>query len=110
MTTKELIRKKFADLYMEYKEKFHQTGDSYFLGIIDGLDMTNRVLNTLPDEPVTDCNDLEKEYKEYVDNNPVFSKLVNRNAGISIARHFAEWGAEHLRDATKKISEDLEAE
>lgn len=42
-------------------------------------------------------NDLEEEYKEYVDEDPVFSKLVNRNAGLGIARHFAEWGKNNLK-------------
>lgn len=36
--------------------------------------------------------DLEKEYKEYVEDDPVFSKLVNRYAGIIIAKHFYELG------------------
>ena len=40
---------------------------------------------------------LEEEYKNYVENDPVYSKLVNRIAGLSIARHFAKWGAEHLK-------------
>ena len=59
---------------------------------------------TLNDDDMTeDCQekerpiDLEEEYKDYVENNPVYSKLVNRNAGLGIARHFAEWGAEHLK-------------
>ena len=36
--------------------------------------------------------DLEKEYKEYVEDDPVFSKLTNRNVGLVIARHFYELG------------------
>lgn len=36
--------------------------------------------------------DLDKEYKEYVEDDPVYSKLVNRNAGMSVARHFYELG------------------
>lgn len=36
--------------------------------------------------------DLEKEYKEYVEDDPVFSKLTNRNVGFAIARHFYELG------------------
>lgn len=37
--------------------------------------------------------DIEKEYAEFVDADPVYSKLVNGVAGRAIARHFAEWGA-----------------
>lgn len=36
--------------------------------------------------------DLEKEYKEYVEDDPVFRKLTNRNVGLAIARHFYELG------------------
>ena len=35
---------------------------------------------------------LEKEYKEYVEDDLVLSKLTNRNAGLVIARHFYELG------------------
>ena len=40
--------------------------------------------------------DIEKEYAEFVDADPVYSKLVNGVVGRAIARHFAEWGAIHL--------------
>ena len=36
--------------------------------------------------------DLKKEYKEYVEDDPVFSVLTNRNVGLAIARHFYELG------------------
>ena len=48
--TNELISKIKAEidkLYGEYKDKFHQSGDQYHLGLIDGLDMAERVLDTL---------------------------------------------------------------
>lgn len=50
MTNEELIPKIKAEidkLYGEYKDKFHQRGDQYHLGLIDGLDMAERVLDTL---------------------------------------------------------------
>lgn len=40
--------------------------------------------------------DLEKEYEEYVDKDPVFGKLINHFAGITVARHFAEWQKEQM--------------
>lgn len=43
------------------------------------------------------CEGLEEEYKNYVENDPVYSKLANGIVGLSIARHFAQWGAEHLK-------------
>ena len=36
--------------------------------------------------------DLEKEYDNEFFKDPVFDKLVNRNAGIVIAKHFYELG------------------
>ena len=36
--------------------------------------------------------DFEKEYKEYVDEDPVYSKLVNNIVGKAIAKHFFELG------------------
>ena len=36
--------------------------------------------------------DLKKEYKEYVEDDPVFSILTNRNVGLAIARYFYELG------------------
>ena len=48
---------------------------------------------------------LEEEYKDYVERDPVYSKLVNRNAGLDIARHFAKWGAEH-RGSSEVPKED----
>lgn len=35
---------------------------------------------------------LEEEYKDYVENDPVYSKLVNGIAGRGIAHHFYELG------------------
>lgn len=36
--------------------------------------------------------DLEKEYDNEFFKEPVFRKLINRNAGIAIAKHFYELG------------------
>lgn len=62
------------------------------LGYSFALDDFNEFLDTLSEEP---DKSLEEEYKDYVENDPVYSKLVNRIAGLSVARHFAQWGAEH---------------
>lgn len=116
---KELMREKIDSFYAEYKAKFHQNGDSYHMGIIDGLDMAERILDTMPDEPVTDFHDLEEEIDLYMEKNYDYNSeydTLTPNDGFffspchfrNLARHFAKWGADHLRDATKKISEDLE--
>ena len=49
-------------------------------------------LSTLESEKPMNQEGLEEEYKDYVENDPVYSKLVNRNAGLGIARHFYELG------------------
>ena len=65
-------------------------------------------LDTLESEKPMNQEELEEEYKDYVVNDPVYSKLVNRNAGLVIARHFAQWGAKHLADDSKTSPNDLE--
>lgn len=46
----EKMRQEIDKLYGEYKDKFHQSGDQYHLGLIDGLDMAERVLDTLEEK------------------------------------------------------------
>lgn len=54
-------------------------------------------IDSLPEEePSKDLN-LDKEYNDFVESDPVYSKLVNNIVGKAIARHFAEWGAKHLK-------------
>lgn len=60
----EQIKTKIDKLYCEYKDKFHQCGDQYHLGLIDGLDMAERVLDKLESEkPVQ--KDLEEAAIKY---------------------------------------------
>lgn len=42
--------------------------------------------------------DLEKEYKEYVEEDPVYNKLVNGIVGKAIAKHFFELGLRTKED------------
>ena len=79
----------------------YQNAEGYTWALDDLLSF----IDTLSEEP---DKSLEEEYKDYVENDPVYSKLVNRIAGLSVARHFAQWGAEHLRDTTKMIDKSLE--
>jgi len=46
------------------------------------------ILNALEVEEV----DLEKEYKDFVEEDPVYNKLVNGIVGKAIAKHFYELG------------------
>lgn len=56
------------------------------------------LLNTLEVKEI----DLEKEYDNEFYKDPVFCKLVNRNAGISIAKHFFELGINAKKEETKQ--------
>ncbi len=109
MTTKELIREKIDSFYAEYKAKFHQNGEPYNLGIIDGLDMAERILDTLPDESVTDCHDLEEAAEKsarqyYVDGG--YSPFPNTEMASHIAGFKA--GAEWMK--TKMMEGAVEGE
>ena len=59
-----------------------------------------RIINSLQQEQPE--VDLEKEYEAYVANDPVFGKLINRFAGITVAKHFYELG---LRRAAEMYDE-----
>ena len=49
------------------------------------------ILKFLDTLEVKDVN-LEKEYKEFVEEDPVYNKLVNSIVGKAIAKHFFELG------------------
>lgn len=78
----EKIRAEIERLYQEHATR------EYLDEACLVLDELEDFLETIKEEPV----DLEKEYKEYVEDDPVFGKLINRNAGIVVARHFYELG------------------
>lgn len=50
--------------------------------------------------------DLEKEYDNEFFEDAVFGKLVNRNAGISIAKHFFELGLKVAQNEHKSCTTD----
>ena len=61
------------------------------------LDRLNRFLSTLKSEkPMSLEDDLEKEIKRYGEKN-----MFNIPAFQQVARHFAQWGAEHLATSGK---------
>lgn len=106
MTIIEQIKTKIDKLYCDYKDKFHQFGDQYHLGLIDGLDMAERVLDAIESEkPMQE--ELEEEIQHQVydllfDLDGVAIKGATAYATVDdvayIARHFAKWGAEHARE------------
>lgn len=78
----ELIDKSALVAEIERRVKEHHSG--YLVCLKDMLSF----LDTLEVKEV----DLEKEYDNEFFKDPIFGKLVNRNAGISIAKHFFEFG------------------
>ena len=64
--------------------------DDYALGFEQSLREVKNFINFLQQEhPEVD---LVTEYDEQFDSDAVYGKLVNRNAGIAIARHFYKLG------------------
>ena len=104
MSIKEQIRAEIERLYGKYKEKYDDTKLPYCEGLIDGLDLVEQFLDTLPEQPVEgleeeiemEWDSFNKHLAEYDDGTDevVWLNLVTFT---EIARHFAEWGAEHLK-------------
>ena len=90
----EKIRQKIEELYNGEAPK-HDPQCNFNDGYFTGIDAIAQFIDTLESEKPMNQEGLEEEYKDYVESDPVYSKLVNRNAGLGIARHFAQWGAEH---------------
>ena len=66
----------------------------------DGYEKAEKDLATTPTWEQPDV-DWEKEYEEYVEADPVFSKLINSYAGKAVARHFYELGRDVGNEARK---------
>ena len=76
-------------LVAEIDKRLHQLTDAAFDSMI-GRNLTEikDFLDTLEVKEV----DLEKEYKDFVEEDPVYNKLVNGIVGKAIAKHFFELG------------------
>lgn len=103
MTIIEQIKAEIDKLYGEYKDKFHQCGDQYHLGLIDGLDMAERVLDSLESEkPMQEGLEQEiiKCWQEWISpsNEQSVEGVLPLSEFAFYARHFAKWGAEHARE------------
>jgi len=79
---KELVDKKWKEL----ADKNVKVGGGKWDAEISTYLSVLRLVESLQQEQPK--MDLEKEYKEYVEDDPVFSKLTNRNVGLAIAKHF----------------------
>lgn len=61
---------------------------SYEIGLYDAYKIVLSLLDTFEVKEV----DLDKEYEEFVEEDPVYSKLVNGIVGKAIAKYFFELG------------------
>lgn len=88
------VIEKFIAKYKEISVGVDKKGNDW----VDSVSMLNAKIDTLQSLLSTISSlevkevDLEKEYDNEFFKDPVFCKLVNRNAGISIAKHFFELG------------------
>ena len=69
-------------------ESMHPKFDQFWAGQISAFKGILKILDTLEVKEV----DLEKEYKDFVEEDPVYNKLVNGIVGKAIANHFFELG------------------
>lgn len=104
MTNAELlatIRAEIDKLYGEYKDKFHQCGDQYHLGLIDGLDMAERVLDTLESEKPMNLEDAMKE----LDKKIALVKQRGTWDGVDVDKYMDEVRG---RESENPVPNDLE--
>ena len=76
------IRKRLLPVIRDkHYDEWEEGQDSERIAILD-------IIDTLGIKEV----DLEKEYKDFVEEDPVYNKLVNGIVGKAIAKHFFELG------------------
>ena len=99
MNIKEQIRAEIDKRYAEYRAKMKTDDFTYYEGMADALDLFEQYIDTFPDQPEVD---LEEEIAGMYQ--ALFgTDVINRKERLyldtfeAIARHFAEWGAEHLK-------------
>lgn len=81
--------------YENIARHFYELGCRHVAVMYDDIEYKEQMVDELTTKELVD--EIVEEYKKYVDDDPVFSKHVNKVAGISIARHFAEWGAKQVK-------------
>ena len=99
----EQLKAELDKRYTEYRAKMKTDDFTYYEGMADALDLFEQYIDTLPEQPV---EGLEEEIKRMVYDvvydldGPAIkgtSEYLSVEDVAFIARHFAEWGAEHLK-------------
>ena len=89
-----------AEIERKIKE-YQSTGDDYWFPVIENLKVILSFLNTLEVKEV----DLDKEYKDFVEEDTVYNQLVNGIVGKAIAKHFFELGLKARTD--KELAKEV---
>ena len=98
-----------ANVIVAYVKVLHTLGETICPHILHKTQFSEYYLNNLyhevpydrnleEDETVTDCDELEREIERYIA--PIHADEIKYEPFTSIeecARHFAKWGAEHLK-------------
>ena len=84
------IEKRIADNKKDIERASHKNLEDYFEGYEDALALfKQQFLDTLEVKDV----DLEKEYEEFVVDDPIFGNFItNDTMGMKLAKHFFELG------------------
>lgn len=103
----EKIRQKIKELRELLEDhNYYLDNSEQALGYSAALNDIGQLLDTLSEEP---DKGLEEEIsRTYHDGSVADTSDIDHNTYDNIAHHFAEWGAEHLRDSTKMIDKSLE--
>ena len=81
----------------------HNHADRWDMGYDAACEKILDFLDSLESEKPMNQDGLEKEYEDYVVKDPCFSKLVNRNAGLVVARHFFDLGCRRTAEKYDEI-------
>ena len=108
MSIKEQIRAEIDKRYAEYRAKMKTDDFTYYEGMADALDLFEQFIDSLPDEPTSMTEemlegfDVGREVQRVFDEptpddiNKEIERYYFDNLS-KIARHFAQWGAEHAK-------------
>ena len=94
---KDQVKAEIKRRYAEYSAKARTDDTAYYAGMADAIDLFEQYIDTLLEQPVTDCHDFEQG----LDSEIFFWQKAHANEDTAqviamTARHFAEWGAIHL--------------
>lgn len=107
MTNAELIQKIraeierrieiLADVSLKQQKKGDEEMSNYYHGKAVALEELLSFLDTLESEKPMNQEELEKELDRYLHGEFQQTAGGNFNNYLQVARHFAKWGAEHLK-------------